>query len=493
MKKLTILILAVFLLGIIAVAAENQTDNTTKAGEKNRERIKENLEKVKVNLVAIKDKIQEKRQLNVEKHLDKCQEFLSQNGVTEANATCAKMLQGETRCVDFLTGKGIDEPFAKCNSILRSAIAISKDRTWLKQANLSTDRLEKLDRFVEDQPKGKAFISNLTGIDLEKFSSLSKEEKQRLLNMTKENAEKKLGKYLIKIVKKENLFAKREIAKDRLERAKENYERAKEHYQNANQKYKEQKELLNSIREKAKECQKDTAECRKLRNQSMEAARSIIVNGGKMAIEHLNKIKEKVGSSEDLSNETAAEIIKQIDDAIAKLQEAVNKAKAAQTREDLKAAANQIAQIWKEISGKEKAYTAHLLNSRVWNVVKRSEHLSEKLDTTLTNMEEQGIDISPVKPKFDEFEAKIQAADDLYNQAQELIDKARNETNSTKIAELVKQAREKLNQAHTTVKEAHTLLVEIVRQIKQLGGTIPEDTSADAIQVVDDNNNIVSG
>ena len=164
-------------------------------------------------------------------------------------------------------------------------------------------------------------------------------------------------------------FKKRIVPLNKVRLAEKNFKIAKEEYVKANRIYKEKRALFLDVKEKLKACEGvETDECNELREKAKEHAKEFLINGAKMAIEHLNKIKNKVESSEDMDEDKANEIITEIDNAISKLEDAIAQVESAQTKEEVQEAAKVISNIWKDIKHKERLHAARLVHAKVWNI-----------------------------------------------------------------------------------------------------------------------------
>jgi hypothetical protein len=309
---------------------------------------------------------------------------------------------------------------------------------------------------------------------------MSRAQQKGILAMENESALQAMEKFSLKPVNKSMLFRKRVISANRLKQAEQNYIRAGQNYLKALNSYKEQKGLFLNVKERLRECRDvDSEECNELRERAQNHSVEMIVNSANMIIEHLTKIKEKVGSSETMDPERAEEIISEINNSISELEDAIAQAEAAETKDEIKEIAKTVSKLWIRIRHRERLHAASVVKARVWGIIKRSEHLEERLDSTLANMEEQGINVEDIDAKVDEFSAKIMNATSRYEQAQELMDGAYLEEDKEKLKEIVDEAKQLIDQAHELLKEAHTLLVEIVRDIKLAGGEIAPETEDD--------------
>ncbi len=475
-RQISILILALYLISTVpaAFAAEDAQQTITTTSNN-------------IQITA-----QRPAQLtSIEPRMRICADFLKKNELSDTPVeTCGRLLRKELKCIDFLRDKGIEDAEQKCGRLFIAGANIIKDRPYLAQAisdKVTEARLKRVDRLAETHPKITGFIKNLTEEKAKVFLHMTRAEQKNMLEMNPKNAEKKLGNMELKPVKKTMLYKKRVIAANKLKQAEDNFNKAKQDYMKANKIYKERKALFLATKTQLRECQDvDSEECNQLRAEVQEHAKEYLVNGAKMAIEHLNKIKNKVESAEDMDEDKAAEIIAEIDAAIAELEASITELEAATTKEEIQSAAENMNNAWKKIQHREKVHAAQLVHAKVWNIVQRSQHMEEKLDSILAEMEEEGIDIDDIDAKVENFSAKIASAKDKHNESKNLLSQAHElksddptEDEITQITELLNESRQLLREAHEDLKDAQKLLMEIIREIKLAGGDITTEVETE--------------
>jgi len=321
-------------------------------------------------------------------------------------------------------------------------------------------------------------LQNLSDEQKQVFANMLRAEQKKILEMNKDNALQTIQRYQLKVVNKETMLKKRIIAEEKKQEAALNYGQAVSRYAQLNSVYKDKRQEFNQIKEQLRNCTNiDNEKCNELRDNALESAKEYLINGANMVIEHLNKIKNKIEGSEEITDEKSQEMIAKIDEAISEIEQAIEDVKAAQTKEEVKEAARKIYNIWNRFKNRERLYAANLIDAQVWNILRSSELLEQRLDNILAKMEEQGINVSGIDAKIDEFSAYVLEAKDKYNEARELLEQARNAIdNNTSAQDSIEQARELLKEAHDSLKNAHRVLVEIVKDIKEAGGEITEET-----------------
>lgn len=432
-----------------------------------------------------------------ESRIAKCVTFLSNNNLDERpTVTCARLLNKELDCIEFLKNKNVAEPVSKCDAFFGINAAVLKRAVSAKNTDDEVDdeRIKIAERISKEHPLAKAFVEKLAEDKIKIFSALPRAEQNRIMEMDESERMKELGKYRITTVNKDMLFKKREIAKDRLEDAKRNYEMAKKEYQRVNKAYDEKKKFFNDVKKELKECEKEDNEtdaCSELRAQIQEHAKEYIINGAQMAIEHLNKIKNKVESAEGMDQEKADEIVAEIDKTIAELEDAIDKVRNAETKEEVKEGAKDVAEAWKKIKHAEKVYAERVLHSNMWNIIKKSEQLEKRMEDARDRIDKNGIDVSAFDEKITQFSEKISSAKEKFNESEELLRQAaemrKENASNEEIREKVSEANAKLREAHNDIKEAYKIFASIIRDINARGGKITaEDDEVEVVEEVGD-------
>ncbi|MEA3342567.1 MAG: hypothetical protein U9Q92_00235, partial [archaeon] len=363
--------------------------------------------------------------VSADARLSRCVNFLSKNNLDDTpRITCRRLLKKELNCIEFLKSKGVDDAASKCDGMLKTVRVVTNRVTPqntgidIAQRRLITARRIATAsgdaEFVDNLPEGKADI----------FARLPRAEQEKILTMDAEERLKKINSYRLEPVKKNMVYKKRVIAKAKLNAAKQKYVRAKNEYIRINRIYNQKKELFLETKEKLKECEdQDTEECNELRKQALEHAKEYVINGAKMAIEHLEKIKSTVESAENMDEERAAEIIGEVDKATPKLMDAIEKAEAAKTKEELQVAAKEISQVWKKIKHAQKVHVARVVHSGMWNIIKKCEQLEKRMDDALARMDEKCVD--DIDAKIGNYSVTVASAKEKFNESEELIKKAR--------------------------------------------------------------------
>lgn len=484
-KKLAILVIALFAMTIIPVSISARMDDKVPV------RIQADADNKMQAMENAKGLAKEARNgltsdSAVTKRLKVCADFLRKNKLSDTPLeTCKKMMEDNPKCAEILNGLGVEDAEDKCSRILDKAAMIIKERAYIAKKvteAVSEWRLKRADSIVDDNPAAKKVLNALSAEKAEVFMYLTRAQQKKMIEKGPDEAGKELGNMKLEKKQIQNLYQKREIAKEKLEKAKKAFENAKNEYSRLNGLYNKKKGQFEDVKEKLGMCEgnetiNETLNCTRLREQAHEHARDFVMNGIDMAIKHLEKIKTKAQEMEGLTEEEEENIVKEIDGYIEELKEIKTRVENSQTKEELTDAAGELKDIWEKIRKREKLHAARMVHSEVWGIMKRSENLEDRLEAILADMEERGIDTSSLDEMINRFsehvasaKENIEKAEDLYKEARSL--NASNETQRDEIKNLTDQAKELVKDAHQNLKNAHKVITDIVKEIRELGGDL---------------------
>ena len=230
----------------------------------------------------------------------------------------------------------------------------------------------------------------------------------------------------------------------------------------------------------------DTEECKILQNEVRALTKDYLLNVADTLIAHLQRIKEKVLSSEELEEGEVNEIVNNIDSKISELEKVKLEIRDADSREKLIEVVKNMRTILKDVKIESDEDVGKLRKGHIGEIIKRSEKLEIKLQRVLEKFDNDGQNITNIQPLIDDFNKKISDAREHYNLAIELFDKAKqfertNETNQTIEVrhQYIKDAHEHLRVAHNDLKEANEILKQIFRALKGIDDDVEEEIKRD--------------
>ena len=343
-----------------------------------------------------------------------------------------------------------------------------------KEKNLTAELCE------EKYGKRVELIEKLKEKDLERLKRIlenkakHKEEFSELKNSTEFRGYKERFDYKARVIGKTKLGE----AKGRFLDAKEKYSEAKEKYADTGLEFQDAKEKIAECKDQ------NTTECAQLEDEIRAKAKEHLLNIADVIIENLNKIKTKAESSEDLTEEEAAELIEKIDAQIQEIEDIKAKIEAAETKEEITEAAKELKDKWALLKENAEVHAGRVVNARIGGIIVKSKQLEDKLNKVLERMAEKGIDTSPVESLVTEFNAKIDSAAEHYKLAVEKFEEVK--ATETPDSEIINEAQEHMKEAHNALQEAQQILKDITSAIKQSGGEEELEESDEAEPVEDE-------
>ena len=264
-------------------------------------------------------------------------------------------------------------------------------------------------------------------------------------------------------------FKARALTKVKLEKARTNFLKAKDNFLKARERYEGAHQKFSEAKLKVEECkEEETEKCMEIKEQIKEHAKESLTAIADRILEHLEKLKAKVESNEDLSEEEAAEIIAKIGEQKTSIEEAKNIIETSETKEEVIEAAKTLKNAWARIKSRVRLNAARTVNARIGGIIVKSRQLEVKLEKTLERMAENGKDTSEVETLVVEFNTRIGAAKTSYESALEKFEEAKGTTPPD--TNLVQEGNDLMKEANKSLQEANKVLNDIIKSIKQAGG-----------------------
>lgn len=379
-----------------------------------------------------------------------------------------RLKEDERKKLETLDKERLEKLTALKEERLKKITALREDQIK-KLAAVKAERLKKMAGLSEEQLKK---IALLDARQLDKLASLDRARLNEIAKLSHPQIIARVVKLETKKLDKELGFGERKIAKEKSDSAKKGFKEKEDAYSKLKEDFKAEKKAFDD----AKTAGKDA--------EALEHAKKYLLRLADAIINKLERIKEKVSSSDKLTDAEESEIIADIDAKIKEISDAKAEVEKATTRDELKNAGKSIIKTWKAIKHRIKKHLLRLEHANVHAVIKRAEHLENRLEKVLAEMEEKGIKVEGIDAKVTEFSGMVNSARTLFGDAQEAFKQAKaiREEDSEKAQELVKKSRDLLQQAQQKLKSAHDILVDIVKEIKNSGGneTAVESTEIEA-------------
>ena len=248
----------------------------------------------------------------------------------------------------------------------------------------------------------------------------------------------------------------------------------------------ERKQQRETIKEQLKQCKgSETEDCKQTRKQAKTEAVGQLGQMSDEVTAVLTRTRERVMNS-NMNEETKQRLLEKLDAEIQTMQQAkenlagLNEESSAK---DIKDAMRRVQHSWSTAQDEVRNSVQAAAGLKVANVLRKSEHLVEKLDALKQKLAEQGKDVSSVATE--EFADTVKKAKDLYEEAVQLRNEAMTKTGEEK-TQMLKEASEKLRESHKVIKQAHEQLKGIVKQLREQAGKALTELDTSKVEEVSD-------
>ncbi|MBT4823827.1 hypothetical protein HON88_01365 [Candidatus Woesearchaeota archaeon] len=481
MKKLyAIMILAVFLISLVplSLAEETETmDDTVEdmvTEETNEDEVEDEGDEADddESVAPVKDK-SGKKGLSAWKQLEQdIRRYISQN---EFNSL--------EDCVETVVKKFPNRPvFTKATAKHLCRIKMNKNKVSDGKPMLPAYDVKKIIRAVKERPELEKAVAEFTSSQKDIMSDKFSRARYKWCLENTDECKDVLEK-LVKGVKKK-VQEKRKVIKKDLKVSRERYLKAKEDYTKVSDELKERRVAFLEMKENKGLCKDPESEkCAEHNEKMLEKAKAWLVRSIDVLDKHLNKIQERVKSSEDLSEEDATKMLEDVEAGLKRLRTLREKAEAATTKEEVRAVAKEVKKFWSKYKVSSKGYAIHLAQGKVEDIIKKSYQLERKLEAILKGAELRGIEITEeVDSLVDEFSENTEEARAHYEKSREYLREAyalRKDgaaEDVDRVKELMEMSKEELKSAREAIQSAHKKLSEMMRVFKALMRSAGEDS-----------------
>jgi hypothetical protein len=364
---------------------------------------------------------------------------------------------------------------------IRQRISDTRANIKAKIADIKEGAAIKFDNMKEEQAKN---MEKLDDLEMKKLALLDRARMKKISVLDEAQMKIELAKLKVVEVKKDLLFKKRVISEAIQTKAKDNYDKAEKRYNESKDEFEKEKALFEQF--------KNTND-----TKALEHAKKFLNHAGDVVINLLEKVKSKVQENDGLTDNESSTMIADIDARIAAVKAAQEKVNASTTKEEVKAAAKAIIDEWGKTKSDVKEYVGRLVNAKVGEIIQRSEQLEKKLNDVLTEMKNNSINVDSLNTKVDLFSMRVEEARNKFKTAQSLFEQVKTMKGESMTADrlntikiLSEQAKNLAKEANSALQEAHSILMTIVKDVKQAGGEDinleSEASNATTVEVVQD-------
>ncbi|MFH1641612.1 MAG: hypothetical protein ABIC04_01800 [Nanoarchaeota archaeon] len=397
------------------------------------------------------------------------------------------------KCVVDCKEKGKENCAAECKLADRKEDVRERNREMLtKYKNLNPDDKEKFMKLNEqrlqkiqglDEKQVDAIkslkansvrrITEISGDQLKKVALLEKDQIEKLayLNNRKIKAyaelkddqlSARLDKLKITKIKQNEKFVERKIEK--AVELNKNYDLAKQEYVRARNYYGENKGKFAEAKNKVTECT-DSEECTQYREEALEKAKEYVLSIADTLNLHLEKIRNRIESSESLNQEQADKASEEIVMLIEEISGLKERAEAATTKDEIQDAANELNKLAQKVRKRAKIRAVGLFYDSTRRLVKLGDLISEKSDCEIRQLEETEMDVTDLDQLLDTFNGHIESAKESFLEGKELL--------LTGTEDAANEAHQKIKEGRESLKSA--IQIKLKQTIRDAGGGACED------------------
>ncbi len=292
--------------------------------------------------------------------------------------------------------------------------------------------------------------------------------------ITKARTEGKAMPAMVRMIKADENFTVRPLSHDMIERMNESLKKLKENRTRLVEEHHEKMERFDEILPRLRACNNSTRindsttnatsprECAKIRTEAVERSKEAALKAADRMLNHLEKLKEKLESSENMPEDELNERIRKIDALITEVEKIKQKIQSATTKSEI----NKYLKELKQLVAKAKRASEHhlhgLLRAEIWGVHQRTEIMQKKLKCALDGFKANGTNTAELDQKLAELNVTMSQAKDKLKEAKDIL-ASDNETQVAEGKELVREARD-------LVQKAHEQLRDIRKMVHDMGG-----------------------
>jgi len=244
--------------------------------------------------------------------------------------------------------------------------------------------------------------------------------------------------------------------------ANEQYQQELNQYRNARENFINSRERYRSLRNN------------KNKEELEKATRNYLEKVITSLIRRLERIKSWVSNRKSLTDEQKANIIEKINKDINWLNQQLDKISSAPL-DELREEARIVLRYWKVHRIRVKRVIGEIWVARVEFEIKKAEETAEKVSKNIEDLKSQGKDTSQLEAWLNEFNQKIAIAKKKCEEAKAKFEEIKGEPGFDPVMEVV-EAERLFREGHNLIvesvqylKEAHKQLVQILKEIKNMG------------------------
>ena len=212
------------------------------------------------------------------------------------------------------------------------------------------------------------------------------------------------------------------VMKERMENLREKYINLKVEYKQKRQEYQDYRRDLKEKHKDAKECEEDSTECMDKKQELKRGVKQHLLKTMELIDRSLEKLTNRVESSEKLTEEEKQEALQSIAALEVKLtgtQEKIEVMSANTTNADLRVAIRDLKHVWQEVRTQQRKIVASLISSKQEVIVEKHDESDAGMLRKIEELRAQGKDVTTLVEIHERFAAELAKLKEVVGIAQE--------------------------------------------------------------------------
>jgi hypothetical protein len=274
----------------------------------------------------------------------------------------------------------------------------------------------------------------------------------------------------------------REDRKEFMEQARERVKEERKELDELRGKYSERRDGFIEAREKLKDdCESPRSdECKTARQELNVEAKGFMGNAAEQMLRIIETLKVRVEANTAIGDETAADVIAQLDTRALAIEQAQAKIDAINGTDinTTKQAADELRTAWSEARVSIRLAEGLLTHAKFQDFLDQLERMETRFTEARDRLAAEGKDVTQLDADIAAFSAKIDVATESYVSARDSYVSAMATAKTEADANaLLKSTRDQLKASHEDVKEARDDLREIIKDIRALSPEVFVETA----------------
>ncbi len=181
----------------------------------------------------------------------------------------------------------------------------------------------------------------------------------------------------------------------------------------------------------------------------LDRVREFLINKVDEAIQYLEYMKSIIDSINDLDKEQKNEIKTRLDESINLFEGKKSEINTAKTRLELLSIIQDMRHEWKEITSYKECIRGIILTSRFDDIITKAEHLSDRIDVKITELDGNKADTVKLRELHSEFDAEISVLKEKVSDAKKEFKSG----NRTEGYLLLMEAKKSMDDGHNTLRD----------------------------------------